>query len=135
MASLDEQLRRIKTMSSSDLRSEWQRLFKTLPPKLSPELMRLAVAHRLQERKLGKLCPAVVRDIRSSSGSRRPQVKLKPGTRLVRSWNGRTVDVLVAEDGYTFDDRNFRSLSQIARQVTGTPWSGPRFFGLKAAAR
>jgi hypothetical protein len=135
MASVDEQLRRVKAMSSSELKSEWQRLFKALPPRLSPELMRLAIAYKVQERKLGKLCPAVARDVRSSAGVRRPQVKLKPGTRLVRSWNGRTVDVLVAEDGYIFDDRAFRSLSQIAREVTGTPWSGPRFFGLKASAR
>jgi hypothetical protein len=135
MASLDEQLRRIKAMSRSELKSEWQRLFKTLPPQLSPDLMRLAIAHRLQERKLGKLCPAVARDVRSSADPRRPQVKLKPGTRLVRSWNGRTVDVLVVEDGYTFDDRTFRSLSQIARKVTGTSWSGPRFFGLGASIR
>lgn len=135
MASLEEQLRRIKAVSSSELKSEWQRLFKTLPPKLSPGLMRLAIARKLQERKLGKLCPAVARDLRSSAGVSRPQVKLKPGTRLVRGWNGRTVDVLVAEDGYTFDNRTFRSLSQIAREVTGTPWSGPRFFGLRASAR
>jgi hypothetical protein len=134
MASLDEQLRRIQAMPSPELRSEWQRLFKTLPPKLSPELLKIAIAYRLQERKLGKLCPVMARDIRSSASLRQRQVKFKPGTRLVRSWNGRTVDVLVTAEGYAYEDRSYRSLSQIAREVTGTPWSGPRFFGLKANA-
>jgi hypothetical protein len=57
---------------------------------------------------------------------------LKPGTRLVRSWNGRTIEVLVTLDGYLHEDRTFRSLSHVAREVTGTPWSGPRFFGINA---
>ena len=134
MASLEDQLRVLEVMRSPELRSEWQRLFKTLPPKLSPELMRVALAHKLQERKLGRLSPATVRELRSGAGPGRSKVKLKPGTRLVRSWNGRTVDVLVTAEGYAWEDRTYRSLSHIARDVTGTPWSGPRFFGLKAVA-
>jgi hypothetical protein len=58
--------------------------------------------------------------------------QLKPGTRLVRSWHGRTISVLVSEAGYVFEDRTYRSLSRIAREVTGAFWSGPRFFGLLA---
>jgi hypothetical protein len=58
--------------------------------------------------------------------------QLKPGTRLVRSWHGRTISVLVSEAGYVFEDRTYRSLSRIAREVTGAAWSGPRFFGLLA---
>jgi hypothetical protein len=56
---------------------------------------------------------------------------LAPGTRLVREWNERTIKVTVLDAGYMFDDRHFTSLSQIARHVTGTQWSGPRFFGLR----
>ena len=133
MDSLDEQLRRIEAMPPPELRTEWQRVFKTLPPRLSPELMRIAIAYRLQERKLGRLCPGVARGIRASANARRRQMTFKPGTRFVRSWNGRTVDVLVTEDGYSWEDRTYRSLSHIAREVTGTAWSGPRFFGLKAS--
>ncbi len=69
------------------------------------------------------------------SSPRQTHVKLKAGTRLVRSWNGRTIEVLVSEHGYTWEDRSYRSLSHIAREVTGTAWSGPRFFGLEANAR
>lgn len=56
---------------------------------------------------------------------------LSPGTRLLRDWNGRNIEVTVVENGYLFDDRLYNSLSQIAEHVTGTHWSGPRFFGLK----
>jgi hypothetical protein len=54
----------------------------------------------------------------------------KPGTRLVRQWRGRTFHVTVTDDGFVYDDRNYTSLSQIAQAITGTKWSGPRFFGL-----
>lgn len=129
MPSLDEQLQDLENMSGPELRSRWQRLLKAEPPRLSPELMRLAIAYRLQERKLGGVPPGLARELRSSASSK-PQTKLKPGTRLVRSWNGRTIDVLVTPDGYGHDRRTYRSLSHIAREVTGTSWSGPRFFGL-----
>jgi len=56
----------------------------------------------------------------------------KPGTRLLREWNGKLHAVLVDDDGFLFDDRRFASLSHIAREITGAHWSGPRFFGLKS---
>ena len=56
--------------------------------------------------------------------------RLRPGTRLVRSWQGRTYSVLVTEHGFVMDDREYPSLSRIAQAVTGTHWSGPRFFGI-----
>jgi hypothetical protein len=59
------------------------------------------------------------------------QISLKPGTRLLRDWNGRALNVLVCEDGFELDGRQYASLTQIAHDVTGTRWSGPRFFGLK----
>jgi hypothetical protein len=55
---------------------------------------------------------------------------LRPGTRLVREWQGRQVDVLVTEDGFVWEERSYTSLSGIARAVTGAHWSGPRFFGI-----
>ena len=62
--------------------------------------------------------------------SPRRNVALSPGTRLIREWNGRTIAVEVREDGFVWEDRTYRSLSEIARAVTGAHWSGPRFFGL-----
>lgn len=58
------------------------------------------------------------------------QVALTTGTRLVREWNGRTISVDVVGDGFVWNDVRYRSLSEIARTVTGTRWSGPRFFGI-----
>jgi Protein of unknown function (DUF2924) len=60
---------------------------------------------------------------------------LKPGTRLVRSWQGVTHSVLAAENGFVFEDQHYASLSAIAKAITGTQWSGPKFFGLKAKRR
>ncbi len=60
----------------------------------------------------------------------RKTVTLTPGTRLIREWNGRTIAVEVRDDGFVWEDRTYRSLSEIAVLVTGAHWSGPRFFGL-----
>src|SRR5438270_6498222 len=62
---------------------------------------------------------------------RRPSLELKAGTRLVREWQGRTYEVLVLDEGFSWQGTHYRSLSAVARKITGTPWSGPLFFGLK----
>jgi hypothetical protein len=59
-----------------------------------------------------------------------PIPTFRPGTRLVREWNGRTHVVDVSEDGFVFDGKTYGSLSAIAKRITGAHWSGPRFFGL-----
>ncbi|WP_439604254.1 DUF2924 domain-containing protein [Shinella sp.] len=64
------------------------------------------------------------------ASSRAPRSALSPGTRLLREWNGRQHNVEVAEDGYILDGKTYRSLSAVARRITGAHWSGPRFFGL-----
>ena len=98
-------------------------------PSLVPRLTPPRIAYRLQERAYGKLCPKVARVI-ASGGRAAPEVAA--GTRLVREWNGRTIDVIATETGMLWEGRTYRSLSAIAREVTGTPWSGPRFFGIGA---
>jgi len=60
-----------------------------------------------------------------------PEIALKPGTRLVRTWNGKSYHVLVGDEGFEYDGRQFGSLSHIAEEITGAHWSGPRFFGLR----
>ena len=62
------------------------------------------------------------------------RVRLRPGARLIREWRGETHEVLVTEDGFLWRGENWRSLSVIAREMTGTRWSGPRFFGLDKSA-
>ena len=138
--SLEAQLMGLAAMSPAALRAAWRETFRQPPPDISPELMARAIAWRLQERRHGGLPASVRREVarlaerlRKGGAVTAPhEISLKPGTRLVRSWHGRTVNVLVTENGFEFDGRQYRSLSQISGEVTGAHWSGPRFFGLKA---
>ena len=98
-----------------------------------------AVAYRMQEVALGGFRPERQRQLRQFAQQfketgeikRRARLELKSGTRLVREWRGRTYEVLVLEDGFSWQGARYRSLSAVARKITGTPWSGPLFFGLK----
>ena len=93
----------------------------------------------MQEVALGGLRPQRQRQVRqfaqhlkeSQEGRIRPRPELKPGTRLVREWQGRTYEVLVLDDGFSWQGTGYRSLSALAGKITGTAWSGPLFFGLK----
>jgi hypothetical protein len=93
----------------------------------------------MHELALGGLRPEPQRQLRriaqefkdTGEATIRARPELKPGTRLLREWQGRTYEVLVLDDGFSWQDTRYRSLSAIARQITGTPWSGPLFFGLK----
>lgn len=134
IAALEQQMERLATMSPAELRSEWPRVWGSPAPRWSAELLKLGVAYRMQEKVYGGLKPATLRELRRITSSA-SNPKLKPGTRLVRSWHGQTVSVLVTDDGFTFEDRAYSSLTAIAKEVTGAGWSGPRFFGLKELAR
>jgi hypothetical protein len=139
MNSLDLELAALAAMSSAQLREEWQRVMRTAPPAFSPDLLERAIAYELQARRHGGLSPAAQRALdrvgrqlaRTGKVSQPRETRLKPGTRLSRDWHGRTHHVLVIDDGYLFEERRYRSLSQVAAAITGTAWSGPRFFGLK----
>jgi DUF2924 family protein len=137
---LGEALQRLPTLSRAELRSEWQRLYRTEPPgRISRELLISAIAYRLQEAALGGLRPELQRRLRNvaervrrgEEPERTGTPRLKPGTRLLREWQGRTHEILVGEDGFVWQQTNYRSLSEVARAITGTRWSGPVFFGLR----
>jgi DUF2924 family protein len=112
------------------------------PPRVSGELLIKALAHRLQEKALGGLKPATRRLLESwgrknaepSLPTQPVKTRLKAGTVLAREWHGTTHRVTVIDDGYRFDSKRYRSLSEIARTITGSRWSGPLFFGLNAIA-
>lgn len=135
MANLEERLTAVASLCPKDLRQEWERVHRTPAPRISPELLKMGIAYRLQEKEHGGLPRKTVTLLRSEVRSRPSGPALKPGTRLVRSWNGRTVSVEVANEGLLFENRRYTSLSAIAREVTGANWSGPRFFGLTGSAR
>lgn len=136
MARLEQQLETLASMSGAVLREEWEQVYDGPAPRISLDLLRLGIAYRLQERALGGLPKRTAKALGNILAHRAMAPMLKPGTRLVRSWNGRTINVIVEEDGgYLFEEQRYRSLSAIAREVTGTAWSGPRFFGLAGTAQ
>jgi Protein of unknown function (DUF2924) len=135
-----EALSRLPKLDIRELREEWRFLYKTdASPHLSRELLIRAVAYRMQEIALGGLRPEPQRQLRqiaqelkqTGAAAKRFRPQLKPGTRLIREWQGRTYEVVVVDDGLSWQGTHYRSLSAIARKITGTAWSGPLFFGLK----
>jgi hypothetical protein len=116
----------------------WQKLYGTLPPvKTSQQLLFQAVVYRLQEQAAGGLKPATRRFLEqvakgNESGQKASAlIFTKPGTRLLREWHGITYEAIVLDDGVLFQSKKYRSLSEVARAITGVRWSGPLFFGLK----
>jgi hypothetical protein len=135
---VSRKLEALPALSPAELRSEWRRLYRSQPPRLSRDLLIRAIAYRIQELRYGGLSKATRRKLVTlvnashSEGEIAPDPvqKISRGTRLVREWNGRTHTVTVTEDGFTYAGRSYRSLTAIAREITGAHWSGPRFFGL-----
>jgi hypothetical protein len=122
-----------------ELKERWQALYGSPPPsRLGRTLMMRAIAYRLQEQALGGLGSAtrrrlarVAEEIGSGRAPSPSPVAIKPGTRLLREWQGVVHEVIVLEDGVQYRGETWKSLSAVAREITGTRWSGPLFFGLK----
>jgi hypothetical protein len=127
MQRIEDQLAALMALPDAALSAEWRAVYGLQPPRISADLLRRGIAYRLQERAYGKLPPQVARVLTSAG---RAASDVMPGTRLVREWNGRTIDVIATDSGMEWEGRTYRSLSAIAREVTGTAWSGPRFFGI-----
>ena len=134
---LSLELGHLATMKPAELRSRWHEVYRSVAPDIGPDLLRRGIAYRLQERGQGSLTSSARRDIErqikrlgKDDGGGVIAPSLKPGTRLVRSWRGKMHQVLVLDDGFEFDGRRYASLTQIAGDITGAHWSGPRFFGL-----
>ena len=108
----------------------------TAPPRLRAETLRRLLAYETQARTLGGLSSQERRKLRAvangTAGRDAGVAVASPGAHLVRDWNGRTYRVQVTETGYVLDGATYSSLSAVAKRITGTAWSGPRFFGLSA---
>ena len=140
---LTKELASLRNLDLGALKDQWRKLYGAEPPaRFSRLLLTLSIAYRLQERTLGGLKPVTRRLLSRAadaagdrSEARSPIVKLKPGTRLLREWQGITHEVIILEDQVLFRGQRHRSLSEVARLITGSRWSGPLFFGLKGTAR
>ena len=135
-----EALSRLPTLEIGELREQWRGLYKTqAPPNLSHDLLVRAVAYQMQQLAGGGARPEprsqllrIAQQLKQTGeGTIRARPNLRPGTRLIREWQGRTYDVLVLDDGFSWQNTYYHSLSALARKITGTAWSGPLFFGLK----
>lgn len=130
-------LDRLADMSTDELKVEWPRRYAAPAPDLSPDMLRLGVAYRLQEQKLGGLSrstKALLRQVAAQPKNARGKGvvprQLTPGSQLVRDWHGVGHTVTVLHKGFEYDGKIWRSLTAIAKAITGTHWNGPRFFGL-----
>ena len=141
---VEAELDRLATMPIVALRKRYRELFRAEPLKaFGPDLLRRSIAHTIQEKAYGGLPPPIRRllhqMVKATSANPAGRLELprriKPGSELVRTWNGKTYRVTVTADGFDHAGKSFASLSEIANLITGTKWNGPRFFGLRSAAR
>lgn len=135
----EQTIAELHSQSRGELVGYFTKLYGTTPPKrISNDFLVRAIAFRLQEKAYGGYSAGVRRRLRSLAEELRQtgaiEIKgatsVKPGTRMVREWQGAIHEVTVSDDGFVYRDQRYRSLSQIARTITGTRWSGPAFFGL-----
>lgn len=129
---LEQELAALATMSSAQLRSKWSALTGRPVPKVSPALSRLALAYELQTRVHGGLSRKIQQKLDQLARAKTETREARPGMRLVREWDGVLHIVTIEDDGsILWNDQRWASLSKVAREITGTRWSGPAFFGLK----
>jgi hypothetical protein len=144
--SLDDEIAHLRGLDLKGLRVRWQSIFKRQAPSHFPRHLLFGVlAYRLQVDTLGDLDGATIRLLQQIAAGgtkidsvalmagfdRRRRSKLKPGTILMREWNGRPERVRVIDEGFAWKGKTYDSLSSIAFAITGTKWNGPRFFGLR----
>jgi hypothetical protein len=135
------ELIKLPKTSIRELRGRWRALFHAEPPAaFGPDLLRRSIAQKLQEDAYGKLLQGAQRELDRivASLAKNPAARLelprriRAGAVLVRDWKGTTHRVTVAENGFSYREQFYASLSEIAREITGTRWNGPRFFGLRS---
>jgi hypothetical protein len=141
---IPDQIARLRVLSRSALLVLWQELYnKAAPPGIRREILVPFLAYKIQENAYGGLKPTALAELRRiaraldrnrTSNEPLGRPRIKTGTRLFRQWRGHTHEVFVTESGYEYQRVNYRSLSEIARRITDTRWSGPAFFGLKKAS-
>jgi len=137
---ISDQVAKLPTFSRQQLLDLWKRLYRRAAPRgMRRERMIPFLAYRIQENAYGGFKPSTLSQLRRISRrlerSKSPtdlilRPKVKVGTRMVRQWRGESHEVIVTQSGYEYRRASYKSLSEIARKITGTRWSGPAFFGL-----
>jgi len=133
----------LSELGIDELRERWKAMFGKAPSReIGRSFLTRAIVYRMQERVGGGLKPStrrllaeVVGEASKGNSPKTPQIrKAQSGTILVREWQGNAHRVTMLDDGVSFNGKHYRSLSEVAREITGSRWSGPRFFGLRLPA-
>ena len=133
---ITEEIGRLADLSRADLSNRWSTIFGSAPPKgIKRGLLERACAYELQAKAFGRLARSARQSLLATGASKPTRAQShrqapRPGSRLVREWHGTVHQVDVSEGYFTWNGQTFRSLSAVARAITGTSWSGRRFFGL-----
>jgi len=137
---LSKRLHTLAALSKSDLQKLWPQVYSSpVPSGIGRDLLMRFIAYRIQEQVYGGLPTSTRRRVRElyrlfqrNPGASLPNTPdIKPGTRLVRQWKGKTHIVTVDPNGFDYNGQCYSSMSEIARLITGTRWSGPLFFGIR----
>lgn len=140
---LEEEIASLSALDIDQLRARWKVMFgRALTREIGRSFLTRAIAYRLQERAHGGLKPStsrllarVAEETTTGSSLKKPQIrKAQSGTVLIREWQGTAHRVTMLDHGVSFNGKHYRSLSEVAREITGSRWSGPRFFGLRSPA-
>ena len=130
----------VSKLDIDKLRERWKAIYGKAPSReIGRSFLTRAISYRLQERTHGGLKPSTSRRLTravegtANDSSRKPRTRMaQAGTILIREWQGTAHRVTMLDDGVSFNGKRYRSLSEVAREITGSRWSGPRFFGLRS---
>jgi hypothetical protein len=139
-AALAAEIASLSELGTDELRECWKAICGKAPSReIGRSFLTRAIAYRLQERVFGGLkpstCRLLARNVEEGAPgtlSNRPSRMAQTGTILIREWRGTAHRVTILDDGVSFNGKRYRSLSEVAREITGSRWSGPRFFGLRS---
>jgi len=133
---LEKEMAALVTMSPAQLRTKWETFVHRPIPRISDGMLRMALGYEMQAKILGGLSREARRVLDDRAAGRRSSITPLPGTRIAREWQGSVHIVTIADDGgILWNEKRWRSLSEVARAITGTRWSGPVFFGLKTKGK
>ncbi len=131
-SALADEVAGLASLSSDELRSRYRRLYRrAAPASLSRDLIGRLAAHRLQEQQLGKIDDDLARHLARLARGQEARRRIKTGSVLVREHDGVSHEVVIVPGGFLWNGETHRSLSNLAKRITGTTWNGPRFFGLR----
>jgi Protein of unknown function (DUF2924) len=140
---LTAEIANLLKLEIDELRDRWKAIYGKAPSReIGRSFLTRAISYRLQERAYGRLKPSTSRllakavEESATGSSNKPRARMaQSGTILIREWQGITHRVTMLDDGVSFNGKRYRSLSEVAREITGSRWSGPRFFGLRSPIR